>query len=242
MPDSTRSNPKAAPTDLLARLKALLVARNADPFGILGPQPLDSPEGRRWAVRFFQPRAADAQLLLFRRPDGSAWHESPETLLMRKLHPEGFFEVVLPGIGEIAPAPSSYRIRFRTEYDEIIDHYDTYAFPFLLTEFDLYLMGEGRHYDAYEKLGAHIKTVDGVTGVHFAGERECAARQRRGRFQPLGRPREPDAVSWFVGDLGIVYSGVARGHDLSVRNCGQGGCDSAAESGPLCLCFGVAAE
>ncbi len=87
---------------------------------------------------------------------------------MRKLHPEGFFEVVLPGIGEIAPAPSSYRIRFRTEYDEIIDHYDTYAFPFLLTEFDLYLMGEGRHYDAYEKLGAHIKTVDGVTGVHFA--------------------------------------------------------------------------
>ena len=46
--------------------------------------------------------------------------------------------------------------------------YDTYAFPFLLTEFDLYLMGEGRHYDAYEKLGAHLKTVDGVTGVHFA--------------------------------------------------------------------------
>jgi 1,4-alpha-glucan branching enzyme len=29
-------------------------------------------------------------------------------------------------------------------------------------------MGEGRHYDAYEKLGAHLKTVDGVTGVHFA--------------------------------------------------------------------------
>jgi len=43
-----------------------------------------------------------------------------------------------------------------------------FAFPYLLSEFDLYLMGEGRHYDTYEKLGAHIKTVDGVSGVHFA--------------------------------------------------------------------------
>ncbi len=130
---------------------------------------------------------------------------------MRKLHPEGFFEVVLPGIGEIAPAPSSYRIRFRTEYDEIIDHYDTYAFPFLLTEFDLYLMGEGRHYDAYGKLGAHIKTGGRRDGRAFCGvATECAARHLW-RFRPLGRPREPDAVSWFVGDLGIVFSGVDEG-------------------------------
>jgi 1,4-alpha-glucan branching enzyme len=31
----------------------------------------------------------------------------------------------------------------------------------------LYLMGEGRHYDTYEKLGAHIRTVNGISGVHF---------------------------------------------------------------------------
>jgi len=29
-------------------------------------------------------------------------------------------------------------------------------------------MGEGRHYDTYEKLGAHVKTLEGITGVHFA--------------------------------------------------------------------------
>jgi 1,4-alpha-glucan branching enzyme len=87
---------------------------------------------------------------------------------MRKLRPEGFFEVILPGFSEFAPAPSSYRIRFRTEYGEVQENYDAYAFPYLLTEFDLYLMGEGRHYDAYEKLGTHLKTVDGVKGVHFA--------------------------------------------------------------------------
>ena len=145
------------------------MARNSDPFGILGPHPLDSPEGRRWAVRFFQPRATEVQILLRGLPSETLPHEGlPEPLPMRRLRPEGFFEAILPGVSELAPAPSSYRIRFHTEYGETVEAYDTYAFPFLLTEFDLYLMGEGRHYDAYEKLGAHVKTVDGVTGVHFA--------------------------------------------------------------------------
>jgi len=170
VPDSNPSSPKLPAADQLRdRLESLLVARNSDPFGILGPHPLDSPEGRRWAVRFFQPRATEAHILLRGLPSETLPHEGlPEPLPMRRLRPEGFFEAVLPGVSELAPAPSSYRIRFLTEYGETVEAYDTYAFPFLLTEFDLYLMGEGRHYDAYEKLGAHVKTVDGVTGVHFA--------------------------------------------------------------------------
>jgi len=84
------------------------------------------------------------------------------------MRPEGFFEATLPNVSEFPPAPSSYRIRWRTEHGEASETHDPYAFPFLLTEFDLYLMGEGRHYDTYEKLGAHIKSVDGIEGVHFA--------------------------------------------------------------------------
>ena len=170
MPDQKPTPAKNPAIDLLrARLESLLVARNSDPFGILGPHPLASPEGRRWAVRFFQPRAAEAQISLLRRAEGSSVPEpASEPVPMRKLRHEGFFEAILPGVSELAPAPSSYRIRFRTEYGETVESYDPYAFPFLLTEFDLYLMGEGRHYDAYEKLGAHLKTIDGVPGVHFA--------------------------------------------------------------------------
>ena len=37
-----------------------------------------------------------------------------------------------------------------------------------LSEFDLYLLGEGTHYRAYEKLGAHLMERDGRRGVHFA--------------------------------------------------------------------------
>ena len=43
-----------------------------------------------------------------------------------------------------------------------------YQFPQILTEFDLHLIGEGTHYKNYEKLGAHVREVNGVNGVHFA--------------------------------------------------------------------------
>ena len=38
----------------------------------------------------------------------------------------------------------------------------------LLTDFDLHLLAEGTHYRTYEKLGAHLREVGGVAGVHFA--------------------------------------------------------------------------
>ncbi len=37
-----------------------------------------------------------------------------------------------------------------------------------LTDFDLHLLTEGRHFRAYDKLGAHLGRVDGADGTHFA--------------------------------------------------------------------------
>jgi len=37
-----------------------------------------------------------------------------------------------------------------------------------LTDYDLYLLREGTHLRAWERLGAHRRTVDGVRGTHFA--------------------------------------------------------------------------
>ena len=42
------------------------------------------------------------------------------------------------------------------------------SFPPTLGEIDLHLFGEGRHERIYEKLGAHVLTLDGVKGVAFA--------------------------------------------------------------------------
>jgi 1,4-alpha-glucan branching enzyme len=38
----------------------------------------------------------------------------------------------------------------------------------LLTSYDLHLLAEGRHYRSFEKLGAHLREIDGVHGVQFA--------------------------------------------------------------------------
>src|SRR4249919_1994626 len=38
----------------------------------------------------------------------------------------------------------------------------------MLTGFDLHLLGEGTHFQAFEKLGARVIEHDGVKGVHFA--------------------------------------------------------------------------
>ena len=38
----------------------------------------------------------------------------------------------------------------------------------LLTEQDLYLFNQGRHYRAYEKLGSHLTSVEGESGANFS--------------------------------------------------------------------------
>ncbi len=45
---------------------------------------------------------------------------------------------------------------------------DAYRFPPILSDMDLYLLGEGTHLDLYNKLGAHPMRHDNVDGVAFA--------------------------------------------------------------------------
>ncbi len=38
----------------------------------------------------------------------------------------------------------------------------------LITDYDIYLFREGKHFSLYEKLGAHVMDVNGVSGTYFA--------------------------------------------------------------------------
>ena len=156
MSAATASAPRSQ-TDLA--IDALLIGRHSDPFALLGPHAIDAPEGRRWVIRVFHPGVSGVSI---------AFAGSPTAIEAKKLRPEGFFEASLPESHNEAPGPATYRLIYRTTSGETFERYDTYAFPFLISEFDLYLMGEGRHYDTYDKLGAHIHTVAGVRGVNFA--------------------------------------------------------------------------
>ena len=202
MPEVDPPPPLTAPSNPRdAQIDALLLGRNADPFALLGPHPPSARNARTWTVRFFLPWAEEASVLVA---------GTSRAIQARRLRPEGFFEALITDPPPTCLQPASYRILYRADYGESFEIYDTYAFPFLLSELDLHLMGEGRHYDTYEKLGAHLHTLAGVPGVHFAVWAPSARRvsvvgdfnRWDGRVHPM-RPRGSSGI-WelFVPQLG----------------------------------------
>jgi len=132
-------------------LLALANGQHRDPFSLLGPHA--TPEGSL-IVRAIRPDAARMEI---RRRDGG------EGQAMRRLSVDGLFEAVLPG-----PSIPDYRLAVTPWHGEAFEYDDPYRYGRVLTDFDLYLLGEGTHYRAFEKLGAHRVTVGSTTGVHFA--------------------------------------------------------------------------
>jgi 1,4-alpha-glucan branching enzyme len=136
-------------------------AEHSDPFHVLGPHWIDREGMPSVSIRAFHPAAVDVTVL-----SNGGEHSAV------KIHPDGLFEaIVAPRTlkaredGSIPPA--SYRLRFRFPDGNTWETYDPYAFPTLLTDYDLYLSGEGTHYLKYEKLGAHVREVEDVRGVAF---------------------------------------------------------------------------
>ncbi|HYA97707.1 MAG TPA: 1,4-alpha-glucan branching protein GlgB [Methylomirabilota bacterium] len=204
-----KAKPAAVPLSsrhpLDSEIDALLRGRHADPFALLGPHAVSQP-GKGRVVRFFIPWAESAGILLA---------GSSRPIEARRLRAEGFFEAFLPeGSAEVF-RPGSYRILYRADFGEEFRIQDPYAFPFLLSDLDLHLMGEGKHYDTYKKLGAHMRSVEGVRGVHFAVWAPGARRvsvvgdfdRWDGRVHPM-RPRGSSGI-WelFVPELeeGAIY-------------------------------------
>ena len=135
------------PKDELSRLLAL---RHHDPHSILGAHP--TPAGV--IVRAFRPGAERVNLLI----DG----EPPRSMRAR---PEpGLFELLVTGKREVFP----YRLEVHFPGGHAISTRSAYSFLPTLGELDLYLLSEGKHEEAYKKLGAHPTESQGVQGVAFA--------------------------------------------------------------------------
>ncbi len=127
---------------------AIAAGRHGDPFAVLGPHRAKGGT----IVRSFQPRAARVSVL-------TAAGEVP----MRRVHGDGLFAV------HLSPAPAEgYRLLVERPDGALDMLEDPYRFPPLLGDLDIHLLAEGTHLRTFEKLGAHVRTVDGVDGVHFA--------------------------------------------------------------------------
>jgi 1,4-alpha-glucan branching enzyme len=203
--------PAAPPKSQLdLAIDAVIIGRNSDPFAVLGPHAVETAAGRRWVIRSFHPGAISAAIHFT-----GAQAQSQPTVEATKLRPEGFFEAALPEYQKDRPSAASYRLEYKFAAGAKYETYDTYAFPFLLSEFDLYLMGEGRHYDTYNKLGAHLHTVEGVKGANFAVWAPSAQRVSLvgdfnhwdGRIHPMRARGSSGVWELFVPELaeGAIY-------------------------------------
>jgi 1,4-alpha-glucan branching enzyme len=135
---------QTAPLD--ADLRRLIEARHHDPFTVLGRHDQED----RTLVRAFLPYAESVVIAETGQP-------------MEHLE-GGLFQ--WRGKAGALPAHHSLIWRDRQHHEHIAR--DPYTFLPQVQEFDLHLFGEGKHWHAYNFLGAHEHEADGVAGVLFA--------------------------------------------------------------------------
>jgi len=137
----------------MGAVQAIIDAQHGDPFSVLGPHLVKVSGSNVVAIRCFVPGVSEAWVL-----DGAKSHR------MNLVHKEGFFEAIISGRSQVFP----YRLRFRSKEGLVFEQDDPYSFPTVLSDYDLYLLGEGTHYKNYTLLGSHLRTIDGVKGTSFA--------------------------------------------------------------------------
>ena len=83
---------------------------------------------------------------------------------MTRMPDTGFFEAIFADRAATFP----YQLETIDDQGKRTRFHDVYSFWPVMSEDDLYLMGEGKHYKIYEKLGCHLITHQGVAGAMFA--------------------------------------------------------------------------
>ncbi len=136
-------------------IAALLQAKHPAPHAVLGMHPHARGRSKGVVVRALVRSAASCAVV--DPATGEAWS-------MKAIASEGLFEVFIPKRPEVF----RYQLRTGTLAGEMRQIFDPYAFLPTLSEQDLYLFNEGNEHRAFEKLGAHLRTADGVPGVSFA--------------------------------------------------------------------------
>jgi len=138
---------KSSLIEISTGIQRLLESRHHDPFSLLGKHHFSGDV----LVRALIPGAAwvriaenGASLQRMGNTDLFAWH------------------------GPANQVPDRYRLIWRDSHGAEHVSYDPYCFPPQLSDFDLHLFGEGKHWHIYRVLGAHRLQVDDIPGVRFA--------------------------------------------------------------------------
>ena len=123
-----------------------------DPFSVLGMD--EAVDGKGLFIRTMQPQAKAVEVI---DKKGKS-HGKMESVY------GGIFQLNLPKAKDFFEY--TFKITLPDKKTYKVD--DPYRFFHVLGDMDLYLFGEGRHWEIYKKLGAHLITHQGVKGVSFA--------------------------------------------------------------------------
>jgi 1,4-alpha-glucan branching enzyme len=134
----------------VTEVEQLVRREHPDPHRLLGAHPCNGGV----VVRAFRPAAER----ILARPDGG------EPVSLEQRHPAGLFEGTL----DDAKLPLRYELEVSYPDGNTFTLLDPYSFPPTMGELDVHLASEGRHEDIYERLGAHVREMEGVTGTSFA--------------------------------------------------------------------------
>jgi 1,4-alpha-glucan branching enzyme len=120
-----------------------------DPFQVLGCH----ETGKHWEIRVWLPTAEQATVEnthALTRIDGTDLFIAKITKTAKKSLPQHF------------------KVQWTEADGSTHEVVSPYTFLPTVGELDMHLFQEGRHWHVYDILGAHFKTVDGISGVQFA--------------------------------------------------------------------------
>lgn len=131
--------------------KKLIEGNHNDPFSILGMH----REKNRLVIRALIPDAWSIAVID---------KESKKKLLdLQRINNTALFEGYIDNHKD--PFAYLFHINWGSHVQEMED---AYRFCNILGDIDVWLLAEGTHLHPYEKMGSHLKEIDGVPGVSFA--------------------------------------------------------------------------
>src|ERR1017187_849801 len=138
-----------------AELQSLIEIKQRTPHVLLGMHPL--ADGTGVLVRALVPDAAKVEVQPVHEKDMPAFK-------LTRLHKDGLFE----GVTNEATRVYAYDLVITDEQGRVRRTRDPYSFLPTLGDSDLFLFGKGDERRIYDKLGAQLRTIDGVAGTSFA--------------------------------------------------------------------------
>ncbi|MEJ2361200.1 MAG: 1,4-alpha-glucan branching protein GlgB [Gammaproteobacteria bacterium] len=201
----TKTPPPTPRPGLDPELQRIVEARHHDPLHCLGRH----SQGTQDVVRVYRPDCQEIRLKETGAP-------------LQRVSGTDLFE----WHGDASGLAEHYQLEATGKDGVSRTFHDPYTFSPSISDYDLYLFGEGHHLHIYTVLGAHCLTIDGVTGVRFATWAPNAERvsvigdfnRWDGRTHPMTSRGGSGVWELFVPglDAGTIYK-----FEIRNRNSGQ---------------------